>query len=105
MEFRSYFCVPENGSWWEAKRHMKKWAYPLLIAFVAFFIFTNPGRAGVQGRAFVIWVGDMAGAVSEFMEGLFDDDNDPVADPSTGSGGTSTGGDSFDTMAPLGGST
>ncbi len=98
---------------------MKKWAYPLLIAFVAFFIFSNPGRAGVQGRAFVIWLGDLAGATTEFLEGLFNDENDPTELPSGSGSGPGSGpgtpsdvdpggnpldpnNDRFDTMAPLG---
>jgi hypothetical protein len=54
---------------------MKKWLYPLLIVFVAFFIFSNPARAGTQARGFVIWLGDLAAAAGEFLDGLFDQDN------------------------------
>lgn len=52
---------------------MKKWLYPLLIAFVAFFVFSNPTQSGTQGRAFVVWVGDLASAAGDFLEGLFND--------------------------------
>lgn len=55
---------------------MKKWAYPLLIAFVAFFIFSNPTQSGTQGRAFVEWIGDLASAAGDFLDGIFDDDVD-----------------------------
>ena len=55
---------------------MKKWLYPLLIAFVAFLIFSSPTRAGTETRTFVVWLGDLAGAAGEFLDGLFNDDVD-----------------------------
>ena len=55
---------------------MRKWLYPLLIVFVAYFIFSNPTQSGSQGRAFVAWVGDLASATGDFLEGLFSD-SDP----------------------------
>jgi len=109
---------------------MKKWAYPLLIAFVAFFIFSNPTQSGTQGRAFVVWIGDLASAAGDFLDGLFDDEADPGNnqnlqpgnDGAPTPGGTGTGttgeptqqttqggggnqgagdGDSFASLAPL----
>ncbi len=53
---------------------MKKWLYPLLIAFVAFLIFSSPTSAGSQTRTFVIWLGDMAEAAGDFLDGLFTDE-------------------------------
>ena len=50
---------------------MKKWLYPLLIAFVAFLIFSSPTRAGTETRTFVIWIGDLAEAAGDFLDGLF----------------------------------
>lgn len=105
---------------------MSKWVYPLLIAFVAFFIFTTPVLAGSAGRAFVEFLGDLAGAAGEFLEGVFNDDapNDNNVQPNRSGGGggdapansgdpsydrsgsseppTSEGsGDRFETLAPL----
>ncbi len=84
---------------------MKKWAYPLLIAFVAFFIFSNPAESGTQGRAFVIWMGDLAGAVGEFLDGLFDDDavttnNDNLVPGTSDGGGTGVGAAPLDESVP-----
>lgn len=83
---------------------MKKWAYPLLIAFVAFFILSNPAQSGTQGRAFVIWLGDLAGAAGEFLDGLFDDDNDPGNNNNLIPGGGDDG-NAADTGDTNGGST
>jgi len=74
VEFRDYFRDPKRVR--QEANDMKKWAYPLLIAFVAFFIFSNPTQSGTQGRAFVVWIGDLASAAGDFLEGLFDDDAD-----------------------------
>ena len=59
---------------------MKRWLYPLLIAFVAFLIFSSPTRAGTETRTFVIWIGDLAEAAGDFLDGLFTDD--AAAEPS-----------------------
>ncbi|MDH3680945.1 MAG: hypothetical protein OEV40_13465 [Acidimicrobiia bacterium] len=108
---------------------MRKWVYPLLIAFVAFFIFSSPLRAGAQGRAFVDWLGDLAGAAGEFLEGVFNDEapvptNDNLQPNRSSAGGREApsgsgprteggggepspdyepGGDRFETLAPLSG--
>ena len=53
---------------------MQKWLYPLLIAFAAFLIFSSPAQAGAQTRTFAGWLGDLAGAAGEFLDGLFTED-------------------------------
>jgi len=66
---------------------MKKWLYPLLIAFVAFLIFSSPAVAGIQARTFTIWLGELAEAAGEFLDGLFGQDVDPntgILEPNQG---------------------
>ncbi|MGI9616224.1 MAG: hypothetical protein ACR2QO_25135 [Acidimicrobiales bacterium] len=50
---------------------MKKWFFPLAAAFVVYLIFSSPAVAGAQARTFAGWLGDLAGAAGEFLDGLF----------------------------------
>lgn len=84
---------------------MRKWVFPLLIVFAAFFVFSNPALAGTVGRQFVTWVGDLVEAAGEFLDSLFDDtpvqSETGVLEPNVGGspGGNPPGyppGDGFD---------
>ena len=90
-----------------------RWVYPLLILFVVFFILSNPESAGPQARTFFGWIGDQASAAGTFLDGLFDDDDEPSVgggsgnsgsndgDPSTNNGSSSNSQDSFSTLGPI----
>ncbi|MEM8923118.1 MAG: hypothetical protein AAGD35_06420 [Actinomycetota bacterium] len=55
----------------------------ILLAFLVFFILTNPGAAGPQAREFVGWLGDGIEAVGIFLEGLFSDGSADTPAPSS----------------------
>jgi len=71
---------------------------PILGLFLAFFVLSNPETAGPQTRSFITWIGDQASAAGTFLDGVFDESNDPVDPATDGTTGTQDG---FDTMAPL----
>ena len=97
---RPYEAVGKGGE------TMKKWAYPLLLLFVVFYVLSNPGDAGTQANTFFGWLGDQAGNAGTFLDGLsHDDDDNPDDSPDNGTSLTSvTTGvtpDSFDTIGPI----
>ncbi|MEM9131849.1 MAG: hypothetical protein AAF962_09200 [Actinomycetota bacterium] len=53
-----------------------KWVVYLIIGFVLFFVLTNPGAAGLEGRSFFGWLGDLVESLGVFFEGLFSGEGD-----------------------------
>ncbi|MEM7342017.1 MAG: hypothetical protein AAF467_25470 [Actinomycetota bacterium] len=89
---------------------LPKWAPPLIILFVIFFILNSPETAGPQARQFFGWIGDQASATGTFLDGLFDEDEEPAVEsdqptstpsPTTPTTVPTTGADQFNTMGPL----
>lgn len=70
---------------------MKKWFPILAAAFVVYVIFSSPAVAGAQARTFAGWIGDLAGAAGEFLDGLFDEEatveSNDLLEPNQGSPG------------------
>jgi hypothetical protein len=109
LEFRENFRAQVYARGGKEANTMKKWLYPLLVAFVAFVIFTSPSRAGAQARTFVIWLGDLAAAAGEFLDGLFTDESETVdvdveiIQPGTGDSGGAVSGGGTSGETPSGG--
>lgn len=72
----------------------QKWVFPTLILFVLFYVLTNPADAGPQARDFAGWIGDQAGQIGTFLDGLFeDDDSGGATTPTTAEDPTSLNGE------------
>ena len=51
---------------------MPKWVYPLAFAFLLYVIFTDAGSAGQLANGFAGFLGQILGAVGDFLTGLFE---------------------------------
>lgn len=51
---------------------MPKWVYPLAFVFLLYLIYNDAGTAGQMAHGFAGLVGDIFGALGEFLTGLFE---------------------------------
>ncbi len=61
-----------------------KWVIYLIIGFVLFFVFTNPSVAGIEGRSFFGWLGDLFESLGVFFQGLLSDNPDSTTTTTIG---------------------
>ncbi len=76
-----------------------KWVYVILLLFVVFLIWQDPGGAGTTARTFAGWIGNIVVSIFEFLDGLISPEGtpgsgtEPVPEPVTS--GSQSGIDQF----------
>ena len=58
-----------------------KWVYAVLLLFVLFLIWSDPGGAGATARVFFDWLGSIIISIFDFIDGLLGDDNPTPNNP------------------------
>jgi len=51
---------------------MPKWVFPLAFAFLLYVVYSDAGSAGQMANGFAGFLGEILGAVGDFLTGLFE---------------------------------
>lgn len=78
---------------------MPKWVYPLAFAFLLYVIYSDAGNAGQMANGFAGFLGNLLGAVGDFLTGLFEGPS-PTSDGLSTDGSVTLNGSQSSTTAP-----